>query len=78
MLKGYFMFRHIADKEKVYVTEEEIARQIAVIAARYGRSPQEMAALYEKTGLIGELRVDMREKKTIDFIIKNAEVKEAK
>ena len=78
MLKGYFMFKHIADKEKVYVTEEEIARQIAGIAARYGRSPQEMAALYEKTGLIGELRVDMREKKTIDFIIKNAEVKEAK
>ncbi len=78
MLKGYFMLRHIADEEKLYVTEEEIARQIAAIAARYGRSPREMTALYEETGLIGELRVDMREKKTIDFIIKNAEIKEAK
>ena len=77
MLKGFFILRHIADREKLYVTEEEIGRQIAGIAARYGRSQQEMTALYEETGIMSELRVDMREKKTIDFIIKNAEVKEA-
>ncbi len=78
MLKGYFTLRHIADKEKIYVTEDEIMREIGGIAAHYGKSPQEMAALYEETGVINELRLDMREKKTIDFIIEKAEVEEAK
>jgi trigger factor len=77
MLKGYFILRSIAEREKVFVTEDEIAKQLAVIAAQYGRSTEDMAGLYEETGLISELRTDMREKKTIDFIIKNAEIKEA-
>ncbi len=73
MLKGYFVLRHIADKEKIFTTEEEIEREIAMIGAQYGKSPQEMTALYEETGVIDEMRLEMRERKTIDFIIKNAD-----
>ena len=78
MLKSYFTLRHIADKEKIFATEDEIMRELGRIAGMYGKSAEEMAALYEETGAINELRLDMREKKTIDFIIQKAEVEEAK
>lgn len=77
-LKIYFILDRIADKEKIYVTETEVEGRIASMASSYRMTPQRMRAQVEQEGSLSELRAGMREDKVVDFLLKNAEIKEEK
>jgi trigger factor len=73
----FFVLQHIAEKEKIFVTEDEVDARIAAMASRrQNMSPEELRTLYEQSDVMNELRVEMREEKTIQFIIDNAEITE--
>ncbi|RKY25590.1 MAG: trigger factor [Planctomycetota bacterium] len=75
--KLFFILQHIAEKEKIFVTEDEVDARIAAMASRRrNTSPEELRTLYEQDNVMNELRVEMREEKTIQFIIDNAEITE--
>lgn len=76
-LKIFFILNKIAEKEKIFVTENEVENRIASLANSYRVSTQKMRARLESDGALGELRAGMREDKVVDFLLKNAKIEEA-
>jgi trigger factor len=77
-LKIFFILDRIAEKEKIFVTEDEVESRIAAMAGSYGLTPQRMRAQIEQEGSLSELRAGLRENKVVDFLLKNARIEEAK
>ena len=72
--KLYFMYEKIAEQEKIFVTEEEIAQRIQAIALNYRRRPDEIEAELEASGRLSSLRQQMREEKVRDYLVQQANV----
>jgi trigger factor len=77
-LKIFFILARIAEKEKIFVTEEEVENRIAAMGGSYGLTPQRMRAQIEQEGSLSELRAGLRENKVVDFLLKSAQIEEAK
>jgi len=75
-LKIFFILDRIAEKEKIFVAENEVEGRIASMAASYNTTPQRLRAQIEKDGSMSELRSGMRETKVVDHLLGNAEIKE--
>jgi trigger factor len=75
-LKIFFLLDRIAEKEKIFVTEDEVESRIAAMAGSYGLSPQRMRAQIEQEGSLSDLRAGLRENKVVDFLLKNAKIAE--
>lgn len=72
------VFEHIAEKEKIYVTESEVNQRINELANMYGTEPSNMRKQLEKLDSISNLRYQMRERKTLGFLMKEATMEEVK
>lgn len=77
-LKAHFILEHLAAKEKIFVTEEQVEDRVAKIAAQYGRWPHEMKAYLEERGLLAQLRRSMREELVREFLLSKAVIEEEK
>lgn len=77
-LKAHFILEHLAAKEKIFVTEEQVEERVGKIAAQYGRWPHEMKAYLEEQGLLAQLRRSMREELTREFLLSKAVIEEDK
>jgi trigger factor len=75
-LKVFFVLDRIAEKEKIFVTENEVESRIATMAASYNTTPPRLRAQIEKDGSMSELRSGMRESKVVDHLLSNAEIEE--
>jgi FKBP-type peptidyl-prolyl cis-trans isomerase (trigger factor) len=75
-LKADFILRQIAEQETILVTESEVDSQIRAFAGRQGWRENRARDYLEEQGMLRTLRDDMRESKTLDFLIENAEVQE--
>ena len=58
-----FISDHIAKKEKIFVTEDEVNQRINELAGRYRKWPNEIRKYYEENQMMGQLRTDIREEK---------------
>ncbi len=77
-LKAHFILEHLAQKEKVFVTEEQVEERVGRIAQQYGRWPHEMKQYLEEKGLLAQLRRSMREELVREFLLSKAVVEEEK
>lgn len=59
----------IAEKEGIKATQEEVDTEIGVMAERYGRPFDEVKQALRKNGTSMRIRDDIRERKTLDFLI---------
>lgn len=75
-LKIFFVLDKIAEKEKVFVTENEVESRIANMAASYNTTPQRLRAQIEKDGSMSEMRSGMREAKVVDHLLSSAQIEE--
>lgn len=73
-LKERFILEHVAQKEKIFVTEEEIDERIQAMASQAGRHPHEMRAYLEEHEMLAPLRRSMREEAAREFLISKAKV----
>jgi trigger factor len=64
----------VAEKERVYVTENEIREEVTGIGARYGRSYEDMLEYLEGQDSISTLRARLREGKAKEFIRQRAKI----
>ncbi len=76
--KTFFILEEVADKERVFVTEEEVQARVEAIAANYGRSPDQVLRDLERDDRVSELRNSMREEKVKALLLEKATIKEAK
>ncbi len=73
-LKVFFILDQVADKEKIFVTENEVENRIGVLANSYRTSANRLRAQFQREGSLSELRTGMREDKIIGFLLKNAQI----
>ncbi|MCF6159110.1 MAG: trigger factor [wastewater metagenome] len=76
-LKASLVLDKIAEKEKIFVTENEIEQQIADIARSYNTDPGRVRKQLERQGNLSYLRNEMRENKVLNFLLKEAHITES-
>ena len=71
-----FILDRIARDEGIKADEKDLEDAYKSISIRSGKSEKEIKDHYEKEGLVDNLLERIREEKTINFLIKSAEIKE--
>lgn len=76
-LRLSFVLDKIATERKILVTETEIRHEVAAIAARYEKAPQEMEEYMERNRLLPSLRAELRDRKTLGEMKKIVKIVDA-
>ncbi len=71
-LKRYRIIDFIATAEKIKPTQAEVDAKIAEMAAMYSQPFDTLKAAFRKNGTANRIRADLREQKTLDFLIGEA------
>jgi trigger factor len=69
---------HIAEKERIFVTEDDVNRRISEMAGMYGLDAAGMKKQLEKMNSMSNLRHQLRESKTLNLLMKEANIEEVK
>jgi trigger factor len=73
MLRAGIILAKIRDQEKLEVTDEEVEERVAQIAQQYQVTPEVMKGFLEQQGGgLGQIRSDIGETKTLDFLYEHA------
>jgi trigger factor len=72
------VLEHIAEKERIFVTEDDVNRRISEMAGMYGLDAAGMKKQLEKMNSMSNLRHQLRENKTLDLLMKEANIEEFK
>jgi trigger factor len=75
-VKLLFILDRIATDENIEATGSDLENAYKSISLQSGKSEQEVKSYYEKERMVDNLLERIREEKTIEFLLKNAEVKE--
>ncbi len=67
----------IAEKERIFVTEDDVNQRISEMAGMYGLEPSGMKKQLEKMKSMSNLRHQLRENKTLNLLMKEANIEEA-
>lgn len=73
----YFILDEIAKIENIDVTETEIEEALSLLSQQSNMSLEEVKKYYKDNNLIPSLRNQLKESKTIEFLLNNADIKEA-
>ncbi|MBU1062183.1 MAG: hypothetical protein KJ957_07070 [Candidatus Omnitrophica bacterium] len=74
-VKAFFILDKIAQVEKIYIKKEDLEKRIEEMAAQYKKSKDEIRKYLEENHLLDEIAVNMRNKKVMEFLLKEAAVK---
>jgi trigger factor len=75
-LKADHVLRKIAERERIVVTESEVDSQIRGFASSQGWREERARSYLEERGMVASLRRDMRQSKTMEFLLEHAEIEE--
>ena len=73
-VKAFFILDKIAQIEKIYLKEEELGKRIEEIAEQYKKTKEEVHSYLEKNHMLDEMTVNMRNRKVIEFLLKEAKI----
>lgn len=76
-LRGSLLLERIADKEKIEVTDQELNDEINAIAEASRQSPEQVRGILTKQGGERSIAARLRNRKTLDFLVANADVTDA-
>lgn len=68
----YFILDEVANKEDVKVTQPEIEKGISDFAQRSHKNPQEVKEYLQEKDIFDDFVAELREEKTIEFLLQNA------
>jgi trigger factor len=74
--KMSLVLEHIAEKERIFVTEDDVSRRISEMAGMYGLDAAGMKKQLEKMNSMSNLRHQLRENKTLSLLMKEANIEE--
>jgi len=69
MLKRMKIIDYVAEKEKIKAAQEEVDNEIMMMAQAYGQDFNALKQKFRQDGVTNRIRVDIRERKTLDFLI---------
>ena len=73
-LKISLVLEYIADKERLYVTDNEVDQRVVAYARNYNMTTEKMYKYLEKIGNLRSMRHKMREEKVMDLLNKEAKI----
>lgn len=76
-MKDFLVVNRIASQENIEVSENDIEHHFQQIASQVRRWPNEIRSQYEKTGMMDEVRYDLRKQKVMELLRTNARFVEA-
>jgi trigger factor len=76
--KMSLVLEQIAEKERIFVTEDDVNRRISEMAGMYGLDTAGMKKQIEKMNSMSNLRHQLRESKTLNLLMKEANIEEVK
>ena len=71
-----YIYGEIAKREGIEASSEEVEERLKQLAERFKKTPEQVKAAMEKEGEMGALDAEIKQKKVVDFLIKNAKIKE--
>jgi len=74
MVKTSLILDSIARKENIEVDDRDIDERLKRVSEHYGEDVESVRRLYEKNDLLERLRGDIREEKTLDFVLGKAKL----
>lgn len=77
-VKLQFLLDSIARKESVTVGDEEMENSLKDIASRYGQDYEKVKKSYQESNMLEELRSELLEQKTLDFLEDRAKITQVK
>ncbi|MDC0065160.1 trigger factor [Verrucomicrobia bacterium] len=75
-VRANYILSRIAEKEGIKVTDQELSRQIAAIAAQQKIKPQKLAQQLKDNGTLYQVQEEIMNGKVIDLLEENAKVTE--
>jgi len=69
MLKRIKIIDYVADKENIKAAQEDVDNEIMQMARQYGQDFDVLKQMLRKDGTTNRIRMDIRERKTLDFLI---------
>jgi trigger factor len=75
-VRAAFLVDAIADKEKVEVSDAELEKKLAEMAAQRDKSVPRLKAELQKEGRLDSLKHQIREEKTLDLLLARAKISE--
>ncbi len=75
-IRLYFILDEIAKKESIEVSEEDLDQTLNLLALQSNTTKEKIRENYKENNLLLPLMYRLRENKVIDFLLKNADVKE--
>ncbi len=75
-IKNFFILEKIADLEKVYATEDDMNRQIALLAQNQNRPFDDLREELKESGRIETIRSEIRHSKVRQFLLEKAKIAE--
>lgn len=73
-VRGSFILDHIAENEKIEVSEEELSGEIRQYAESVGQSEEVLRARLTKEGSLDSIAEQVRHRKALDLVIASAEI----
>jgi trigger factor len=71
-MKRYFILEKIAEKEKIFTTEDDVELRVALLARAYGQQARDVMAELEEGGKIDTLRAEIRHSKVRRFLMEKS------
>lgn len=71
-LRLRYVLGRIAEKESIATSEVEVDHKIVELAAEFRTKPEQLRAQIEKNGRLGTLRSQLRDEKTMNFLLAEA------
>jgi trigger factor len=77
-VKLYFILHQIANENNIAVEDEDVEGWLKSLASSYNQPFENVKKYYEEKDLIGGLKEQLREEKTLDFLLSEAAINEKK
>jgi trigger factor len=75
-VRGALILEKIAEMEKLSVGEAELEAKFEQMAGQLNQRVEAVKGYYQKEGLLEDLRAQIREEKTLDFLLSQAKIAE--
>jgi trigger factor len=66
----------IAETEKITVSDDELGGRLENMARELNQRPEALRSLYQREDRLEDLRAQLREEKTLDFLLSQAKIAE--
>ena len=72
--RGSILIQAIAEREGITVTDADLQKRVAELAAARNENPKQLRAELEKDHRIHQIEAQIREQKTLDMLIAQAKI----